>query len=223
MPKTLRLHDVCLAYGESPPLFCGVSFSVGPGEGLVVSGPAGCGKSSLLEVCAGLVEPLDGAVLWDERDVAHLGPAEGTSARRTMGYMFQAHALISNMTVFDNIALPLLYHGEQEEECRLRVQDIVESCALQEVAGAFPEVLSLSQLKRAALARALASDPDLLLLDEPTAGLDAQAEVALIGVINAARARRPMAVVIASSSEVLRRSVAARHAYLDGSLRAAAA
>jgi ABC-type methionine transport system ATPase subunit len=216
MPSVLRVEGIACSRGAARLLFGDVSFTLGPGEALVITGASGCGKSSLLEICAGLLTPSAGTVFWDERRLVDLRREELLMARRGVGYVFQTHALICNMTVFDNIALPLRYHGGDEQECRDRADDALEQHGLTSVAGVFPEVLSAAQLRQAALARALVVHPHMLFLDEPTAGFDAASERAVVDSIKRVRAARPMAVLVASTSDAVLRGVPGRVAQLGG-------
>jgi phospholipid/cholesterol/gamma-HCH transport system ATP-binding protein len=151
----------------------GLNFSVRRGEVLAIAGPSGCGKSTLLRHLAGLERPLAGQVLCDGLDLNAGSDEEQAALRRRLGVMFQAGALWSSMSVGENLMLPLrlftpLPRAERERQARFKL-------ALVGLDGAFdlrPAQLSGGMKKRAALARALALDPEVLLLDEPGSGLD---------------------------------------------------
>jgi len=202
MPSALRAVDLVWRSGASGDVVLDrVSLSVGPDEVLVVRGRSGSGRSVLMDMCAGLLSPQAGDVFWDDRSLAQLSPRRLREARQRLGCVFQTPALISNMTVFDNIALPLRAWGVPETECAMRVQDCLAEHRLRHGARAFPEDLSGAALRQAALARALVVEPSLLLLDEFTAGVDGDSEQELLEALSAYRMRRRVALVIASNSE----------------------
>ncbi len=217
MPSALRTERLgwCSA-ADGAVVLEGAELAVGADEVLVVRGRSGSGRSVLLDLCAGLLRPDQGAVYWDSTPVHLLGPRPLAEARRKLGYVFQTPALISNMTVYDNIALPLRAWGVPEEECAIRVQDCLVEHRLQQAARAFPEDLPAATLRHAALARALVVEPGLLLLDELTAGVDGDSEQELLDVLGAYRARRRVAIVMASNSERVWRQTGGRVVTLAG-------
>ena len=153
--------------------------------------------STLLELCAGLLKPLSGRVLWDGRDIAALPKEELLHLRQSIGYLFQLHALISNFSVFDNIALPLRNRpGAQEEEIRRRVRAEMDGLRLFDIDRRYPEALSVYQCRAVALARALVGDPDLLILDSPFSGVDPAAAQGLLDIIEKRWRERAMAIIM---------------------------
>ncbi len=150
----------------------GLSLSVGRGEFFTLLGPSGCGKTTTLRIVAGLVEPDDGRVLFDGKDVTRLPPWD-----RNLGMVFQNYALWPHMTVFDNVAFGLVERRVPSAEIRRRVAEVLEQVGLAGMEGRFPSQLSGGQQQRVALARALVVRPGLLLLDEPFSNLDAKLRV----------------------------------------------
>jgi phospholipid/cholesterol/gamma-HCH transport system ATP-binding protein len=190
-----------VGYGFEPQrwLFHDVSFTVGPGEALVITGKSGCGKSVLLELCAGLRKPSAGRVLWDEVDLSSCTPPILMSLRRQVGFVFQLHALISNYTVYNNVALPLQYHLHLDEnEIREQVYRQLRTFEVFEFKDKLPEALSAGQAKKAALARALIMEPRILFFDELTAGLDPDSIDTIISFLERVRMERKVSMIVTS-------------------------
>ena len=219
MPGKLELGDVYYTPGTFP-LLRGIDLSVTHGEIVVIGGKSGCGKSSLLEICAGLKRPDHGSVRWDGRDIAALSREELLTARQRIGYVFQQHALISNYTIFENIALPLRSKGTfSDHETNLRVRTVMEEVALFDVERSFPEALSAGQLRSASIARALVSDPEILFLDEPSNGLDPRTTEGIRGVLVSQQRQHPRTIVMVSHDPELWTPLPFRSVFLqDGRL-----
>jgi ABC-type transporter Mla maintaining outer membrane lipid asymmetry ATPase subunit MlaF len=179
-----------------------VSFTLEPGGVIVFGGRSGHGKSALLEICAGLLKPSGGSVLWDGDDVTCMSKYELYGKRRSVGYVFQVHALISNHSVFDNIALPLrcgtnLTGGQIRERVWSQMEELGIS---HEIEKKFPEALSTAQLRSVAIARALVNSPALLMLDEPLSGIDPFTANTVIKVLHERWKRDRMSVIMATHS-----------------------
>lgn len=157
-------------------IFQDLSFSLRRGEALLILGASGSGKSLLLKICAGLIIPEQGKVTLGGMDLA-LAPKEALQdLRAKVGFVFQNSALISNMAIYDNVALPLRYHKKgSEAEVQVRVEETMALFGVhQDIYRSIPAQLSLEMHRRAALARAFILDPELLLLDQPTGGLESE-------------------------------------------------
>ena len=150
-----------------------VSFHLMEGELLVIMGGSGCGKSTLLRCLTGLLQPSEGEVLIDGRNILDLDDAERTKMRRRSGVLFQSGALFNSMTVGENVATPILESSDVTPEvAELVVKMKLELVGLTGFENLKPGEISGGMKKRVGLARALALDPTLLYCDEPTAGLD---------------------------------------------------
>jgi phospholipid/cholesterol/gamma-HCH transport system ATP-binding protein len=168
----ISLRDLRVSYGDREILH-GISFDVVQGETLVILGGSGSGKSTLLRTLVGLEKPSAGQIFIKGRDLAKTSAAEMDEIRRKMGMSFQGGALFGSMTVGENVALPLREHTQLEDSTieiilRLKLQQV----GLEGFEYYAPSQLSGGMKKRAAVARALAMDPEILFFDEPSAGLD---------------------------------------------------
>ncbi len=151
----------------------GVSLAVRRGEWVAIEGPSGCGKSTLLSILGLLDTPTSGAYRLDGHSVDQLSYDQRADARtRQIGFIFQAFNLIADLTVFENVELPLTYRSISGSERRARVVEALERVGLSHRGNHFPSQLSGGLQQRAAVARAVAGDPVLLLADEPTGNLD---------------------------------------------------
>jgi len=168
----ISLRDLRVSYGDREILH-GISFDVLRGETLVILGGSGSGKSTLLRTLVGLEKPSSGEILIKGRDLAKDSALEMDEIRRKMGMSFQGGALFGSMTVGDNVALPLREHTRLEDSTiEIIVRLKLEQVGLEGFEYYSPSQLSGGMKKRAAVARALAMDPEILLFDEPSAGLD---------------------------------------------------
>ena len=168
----ISVRDLRVSYGEREILH-GISFNVQAGETLVILGGSGSGKSTLLRTLVGLEKPSAGEIWIKGRDIAKTSTAEMDTIRKKIGMSFQGGALFGSMTVGENVALPLREHTRLEDstiEIILRLK--LEQVGLEGFEYYMPAQLSGGMKKRAAVARALAMDPEILLFDEPSAGLD---------------------------------------------------
>jgi putative ABC transport system ATP-binding protein len=150
-----------------------VHLEIQNGEYIAISGPSGCGKTTLLSILGLLDSPTDGSYILDEQPVAQLSPSERARVRnRQIGFIFQAFNLIGDLTIYENVELPLTYRGLPGEERRRRVASALERVGMSHRMKHFPAQLSGGQQQRVAVARAVAGDPAILLADEPTGNLD---------------------------------------------------
>ena len=150
-----------------------VHLEIREGEYVAINGPSGCGKTTLLSILGLLDTPSDGSYLLEDKPVANLSPAERARIRnRRIGFVFQAFNLIGDLTVAENVELPLTYRGMSGAERTKRVQQALEKVGMSHRAKHYPVQLSGGQQQRVAVARAVVGDPAILLADEPTGNLD---------------------------------------------------
>jgi len=169
---SISVVNLRVSYGEREILH-GISFDVRKGETLVILGGSGSGKSTLLRTLVGLQKPTSGEIWIGGVNIAHCSERELDAIRMKMGMSFQGGALFGSMTVGDNVALPLREHTNLEESTiEIMVRIKLGQVGLGKFQDFMPSELSGGMKKRAAVARALAMDPEILFFDEPSAGLD---------------------------------------------------
>lgn len=150
-----------------------VSFHINTGEFVAIMGPSGCGKSTLLNILGMLDNPDGGDYEFNNENISAYSEAKLSQLRKkNVGFIFQSFNLIDELNVFDNIELALLYHDIPSSERKKRVQAVIEKMEIQHRAKHMPSQLSGGQQQRVAVARALVSNPKLILADEPTGNLD---------------------------------------------------
>jgi phospholipid/cholesterol/gamma-HCH transport system ATP-binding protein len=170
--EILAARDLTFRY-DGKTILDGCSFSVRRSERLVIIGTSGSGKSTLLRLILGLIRPDSGSIRFEDHDIASLSPQDLNALRRRIGMVFQSAALISSLSVAENLALPLreLTDGTDEEIDRI-VDEKLDLVGMRATKPRLPGELSGGMRKRVGLARALALEPEMILFDEPSAGLD---------------------------------------------------
>jgi putative ABC transport system ATP-binding protein len=162
----------------------GVSFSLEEGEFAVIAGPSGSGKSTLLNLMGLLDLPTSGKIDFEGKAVSGLSESEATNIRRTrIGFIFQTFNLIPVLTAFENIELPLILKGKEEEDREERTKRILKETGISDISAHKPDQLSGGQRQRVAIARALVSGPDIVFADEPTANLDSETGMQIIKIM----------------------------------------
>lgn len=173
MLKTENLTKVFLTDEVETTALNRVHFEAKPGEFVAIMGPSGCGKSTLLNIIGLLDNPTEGKYFFDGTEVAKLREKDRTYLRKgKIGFVFQSFNLIDELTVTENIELPLLYLRTPVAERKRRVGEVMERLGIEARRSHFPQQLSGGQQQRVAIARAVVAGPKLILADEPTGNLD---------------------------------------------------
>lgn len=214
-PATVRLTDVHKAFGKQKVLI-GLNFEVQPGESLVIMGPSGSGKSVILKHIIGLLNPDSGSIEVAGQEVPRLDAKGLRKLRREMGYLFQHAALINWLSVFDNIALPLRETTNmREEDIHHKVMHVLELVQLADARHKLPGEISGGMQKRVGLARALVTDPQIILYDEPEAGLDPEMSANVAAMMIQLREELNMTSITVTHSWTCASLVADRVAFFE--------
>ena len=173
MINTKNLKKIFMTEEVETTALDNVNLEVKGGEFVSVMGPSGCGKSTLLNILGLLDNPTDGEYNFLDEEVSKFSERQRANLRKSnIGFVFQSFNLIDELTVFENIELPLLYLGVTSSERKRRVDEVLEKMAIMARRNHFPQQLSGGQQQRVAVARAVISNPKLILADEPTGNLD---------------------------------------------------
>jgi phospholipid/cholesterol/gamma-HCH transport system ATP-binding protein len=193
----IRLHNVSVRFGPQEVLR-NISLDIFPQQTVALVGESGCGKTCLLKLIVGLLKPTEGEVLVHGRSLQSLTERELTALRLRIGFLFQSAALFDSLNVFENVAFSLRAQGGlSEKDIATRVRERVQEVGLQENSlTKMPNELSGGMRKRVGLARALANDPEMMLYDEPTTGLDPIMTDVINELIRRVRQRRPVTSLI---------------------------
>ncbi|GGA90918.1 cell division ATP-binding protein FtsE [Brucella endophytica] len=212
--NVIRFENVGLRYGMGPEVLRDVSFHIPARSFQFLTGPSGAGKTSLLRLLFMALKPTRGLINVFGKDIATLDRSELPLLRRRIGVVFQDFRLLDHMTTYENVALPLRVRGKEEATYRAEVQELLHWVGLGDRMHVLPPVLSGGEKQRAAIARALIDQPEVLLADEPTGNVDpplARRLLRLFAELN----RSGTAVIIATHDLTLMDQVNARRMILD--------
>lgn len=176
-----------------------VSFTLAKGDFVALMGPSGCGKSTLLHVCGAMDRASAGRIVLNGQDLGTLGDDGLTRVRREqVGFVFQFFNLLPTLTIADNIALPCLLAGMHGETADARARALAERVGIAHRLSHFPQQVSGGELQRAAIARALVHEPDLLVADEPTGNLDSENGAKVMALLSELNRETGVTVLLAT-------------------------
>src|SRR3989339_131572 len=184
---TLQIENIKKIYtlGEvDVPALNGVSINIDKGEFVSIMGPSGCGKSTLMNMIGCLDKPTSGKIILDNINTENLNDDELAKVRNEkIGFVFQMFNLLPRLTAIENIELPMIYAGKNNEERIKHSKKILEDVGLKDRANHYPKEMSGGQMQRVAIARALINNPAIILADEPTGNLDSKSSVEIIKIL----------------------------------------
>lgn len=219
--ESLSVKDLSFTYSEAGHLprkvLDNAHLIVHQKEVMCILGQSGQGKSTLLRILAGLQMPDSGQIYYSGiQSELHDHTALKVSMEHRVAFVFQNSALISNLRVFDNVALPIRYHqpGRSETDIRDQVEALLASMMVEDYRDHFPYTLSAGALRRVAIARALAMEPRILLMDEPTAGLDAKNRRSLLALIDNQRSLRHATIIMVTHDLAIAKELESRVCFL---------
>jgi putative ABC transport system ATP-binding protein len=182
-----------------------VNLEIQKGQFVTVSGPSGSGKTTLLNIISGIDKPSSGRILVFEEDLVTKDENFLANLRcNNIGFVFQSYNLVSTLTVAENIAFPMEWLRKTGEEIQNRVKELLELVGLQQRAEHFPFQLSGGEQQRVAFARALANDPPLLLVDEPTGNLDTKTSLKIIDILQSQKDSGKTIIVATHDNQIFR-------------------
>jgi lipoprotein-releasing system ATP-binding protein len=217
-PALLEAQHVTRRLPEGVTLVADASLKVDRGEFIAITGPSGSGKSSLLYLLGLLDRPTEGRVLLEGRDTASLSAAELASLRLArLGFVFQFHFLLPEFSTLDNVLIPIRRLGRlKDAAARAQAMKLLEALGMAEAAAKLPEQLSGGMRQRAAIARALANDPAIILADEPTGNLDTRNAAAVFDIFQRLAAEEGRAILVVTHDAELAKRANRRVHLVDG-------
>ena len=197
----------------------GIDVTFNQGTSYAITGVSGIGKSTFLQIVAGLDAPTEGAVYFGDKNIADFTPAEKSLfLNKTIGLVFQSPYLIPELSVLENIMVPGLIAEKPLERCKERARDLLQKLKIEDKADSFPNTLSGGQQQRAALARAIFNEPKFLLADEPTGNLDMQTGKTIVDLLLQLQKETGMGIIVSSHDQYVAQNMERVFKLQDGLL-----
>jgi len=206
----IELRDVSKIYSlgsVNVPALRGITLKIKHGEFVAITGPSGSGKTTLMNMVGSLDLPTSGKIYLDGNDITTMGESDLAQLRgRKIGFVFQQFNLIPSLTAQENVALPLVFQGVENEERNARAKVILDAVGLQDKLGSKPTQLSGGQQQRVAIARALVVEPEVVLADEPTGNLDSKTGMEILSMLKKLNAQGKTVIIVTHDREVARQA-----------------
>lgn len=201
----IEFRDVSKHY-ENHTALRSVTFSVQKGELVFITGPSGSGKTTLLKLIYRAEKPDEGRISVAQWNVDRIKETDVPLLRRSIGVVFQDFRLLGNMKVFENVALSLRIRGQNDRDLKARVFDALKIVNLRHRADSFPDTLSGGEQQRIAIARAIVSEPSIILADEPTGNVDPETSMGIMNTFKDINARGATILVASHNRELIRQT-----------------
>ena len=201
----IRFNDVSKHYDNQTALRK-ITFSVEKGDMVFITGPSGSGKSTLLKLIFSAVKPDEGDIIIADTELRTLKESDISSLRKKIGVVFQDFRLLSNRDIFENVALTLRIRGMDEKEIKVRVFETLKTVNLRHKSDSYPDALSGGEQQRIAIARAIVSEPTILLADEPTGNVDPDTSAGIMKTFKEINAKGTTILLATHNRELFRNS-----------------
>lgn len=198
----IHIHQVSKYYNNAIPALVDVSFKINKGDFVFITGPSGAGKTTLLKLMFCAERPSSGEIVANGINISRMKPSAIPALRRSIGVVFQDFKLISNRTVFENVAFALEITGANRKTIKKKVWQTLKWVGLLQKKDALPPCLSGGEQQRVAIARAIVNNPRLLLADEPTGNLDPQLALDIMKLFKAINARGTTIIIATHNREM---------------------